>query len=53
MWLKGDIVLTVGFARLRYLFRGWKDGERDYDLRVLDGETFDAVRRCVRAGLGL
>ena len=38
MWLKGDIVLTVGFARLRYLFRGWKDGERDYDLRVLDGE---------------
>ena len=25
VWLKGDIVLTVGFHRLRYLFGGWAE----------------------------
>jgi len=52
-WLKGDIVLTVAFRRLRYLFAGHGKGERNYDIRVLDRETFARVQRCVRFGLGL
>ncbi len=52
-WVKGDIVLTVAFHRLRLLFSRWNSGERIYDVRVLDGETFEKVQQCVRAGLGL
>ena len=53
MWVKGDIVLTVAFHRLRHLFRRWDAGQRVYDVRVLDAQTMSAVRSCVRAGLGL
>jgi len=53
MWLKGDIVLTVAFHRLRLLFSGKIGGQRVYDIRVLDSATMDQVRQCVRAGLGL
>lgn len=53
MWLKGDIVLTVAFHRLRLLFAGREQGQRIYDVRVLDTATFEQVRACVRFGLGL
>jgi hypothetical protein len=53
MWLKGDIVLTVAFHRLRLLFSGWNQGQRVYDIRVVDAATLEQVRGCVRAGLGL
>jgi hypothetical protein len=53
MWVKGDIVLTVAFHRLRLLFNGRADGQRVYDVRVLDPETLEKVRECVRHGLGL
>lgn len=53
MWVKADIVLTVAFHRLRLLFSGWQGGQRVYDVRVLDPETFAKVQDCVRAGLGL
>ena len=53
MWLKGDVVLTVAFRRLRLLFSRWEDGQRAYDVRVLDADTFEEVRGCVRSGLGL
>lgn len=53
MWLKGDIVLTVAFHRLRLLFDKWDGGQRVYDVRVLDADTFERVKECVRAGLGL
>lgn len=53
MWVKGDIVLTVAFHRLRLLFSTWADGQRQYDVRVLDEPTLERVRCCVRAGLGL
>ena len=53
MWLKGDLVLTVAFHRLRLLFSNWDGGQRVYDVRVLDGETMERVRECVRSGLGL
>ncbi|MCJ2110503.1 type II toxin-antitoxin system PemK/MazF family toxin [Methylobacterium sp. E-025] len=53
MWLKGDIVLTVAFHRLRLLFERWEGGQRVYDVRVLEPELFAQVQQCVRSGLGL
>ena len=53
MWVKGDIVLTVAFHRLRLLFEGHDQGQCVYDIRVLDPATLQNVRSCVRAGLGL
>lgn len=54
MWLKGDILLTVAFHRLKHLHTGeWNNGQRVYDIRVIDAETLERVRTCVRAGLGL
>jgi mRNA interferase MazF len=52
-WLKGDIVLTIAFHRLRLLFDRFDRGQRVYDVRVLDAATFRRVQACVRAGLGL
>jgi uncharacterized protein YifN (PemK superfamily) len=52
-WLKGDIVLTVAFHRLRLLFDGKQAGQRVYDVRVLSPDVFERVKDCVRAGLGL
>lgn len=51
MWLKGDILLTVSFHRLRLLFSRWNGGQREYDVRVLAPELLNAVKGCVRAGL--
>lgn len=53
MWVKGDMVLTVAFRRLRLLFSHWDHGQRVYDVRVLDDELLERVRDCVRSGLGL
>ncbi len=53
VWLKGDVVLTVAFHRLRLLFSRWNGGQRVYDVRVLDPATFARVQQCVRSGLGL
>ena len=53
VWVKGDIVLTVAFHRLRLLFSRWDAGQRVYDVRVLDPITFQQVQQCVRLGLGL
>ncbi|WP_425262486.1 type II toxin-antitoxin system PemK/MazF family toxin [Salipiger marinus] len=53
MWVKGDIVLTVAFHRLRLLFSHWEHGQRVYDVRVLDHATLERVKECVRQGLGL
>jgi uncharacterized protein YifN (PemK superfamily) len=53
VWVKGDMVQTVAFHRLRLLFSGWQQGQRVYDVRVLDAATLERVRQCVRAGLGL
>jgi mRNA interferase MazF len=51
-WLKGDIVLTVAFHRLRLLLDRSNSGQRVYDVRVLDAATFGRVQACVRRGLG-
>lgn len=53
MWVKADIVLTVAFHRLRLLSAGKVNGQRQYDVRVLDQATLDQVKQCVKHGLGL
>jgi mRNA interferase MazF len=53
MWVKGDMVMTVAFHRLKLLFSGKENGQRIYDVRVLDAATFQNVKNCVRSGLGL
>lgn len=53
MWVKGDMVLTVAFHRLRLLFSHTDHGQRVYDVRVLGPVTLERVRACVRSGLGL
>jgi|GEM_PF-2785242 len=53
MWVKGDIVLTVAFHRLRLLFARFEAGQRVYDERILDTKVFEQVQHCGRAGLGL
>lgn len=53
MWLKGDIVLTVAFHRLRLLFDSKQQGQRVYDVRVLEPSVFNDIKACVRAGVGL
>jgi len=52
MWVKGDLVLTVAFHRLRFLSRK-KGGKRIYDVRRLPPAMFDRVREGVRFALGL
>ena len=52
-WLKGDIVLTVAFHRLRLLLDRKESGQRVYDVRILSPDIFERVKECVRAGLGL
>lgn len=52
-WLKGDMVFTAKIDRLSFMFRRGPRGERIRDARALDAETFEKVRACVRAGLGL
>jgi uncharacterized protein YifN (PemK superfamily) len=53
MWVKGDVVLTVAFHRLRFLFSRWDDGKRVYDIRVLSNADLSRVRECVRHGIGV
>jgi uncharacterized protein YifN (PemK superfamily) len=53
MWAKADMVLTVAFHRLRLFHTTDPQGGRRYDTRVLDAGTFERLKACVRAGLGL
>jgi uncharacterized protein YifN (PemK superfamily) len=54
VWVKGDMINTVGFHRLD-LFRLGKDaeGSQNYLLEPLPDDVLTEVRGCVLAGLGL
>jgi len=54
IWVKGDMVVAVGFHRLDF-FRSGKDrsGKRIYRYDPLSSEDLRKVRRCVLAVLGL
>jgi uncharacterized protein YifN (PemK superfamily) len=53
-WIKGDMVVSVGFHRLDF-FRYGKDwlGKRVYRYEILPPEDLKAIRCCVLSGLGL
>jgi mRNA interferase MazF len=54
MWVKGDMVLTVAFHRLRHLHNGKdEEGRRIYDIRCLEDDVFLEIQRCVARGLGM
>jgi len=54
VWVKGDMVYSIGFHRLNLLRIG-KDqaGKRVYRMDTLSAEQMKVVRRCVLRGLGL
>jgi mRNA interferase MazF len=54
VWVKGDMVYSVGFHRLD-LVRIGKDrtGKRQYRMDTLSSEQMKSVRCCVLRGLGL
>jgi mRNA interferase MazF len=54
VWVKGDMIYSVGFHRLNLLRIG-KDqaGKRVYRMDTLSAEQMKVVRRCVLRGLGL
>ena len=51
-WVKGDIVLTIAFHRLRLLFDRWNSGQRVYDIRVLTQRPSEGSRRASARALG-
>ncbi len=54
VWLKGDMLYTVSFARLDLIRCGKrKDGSRIYLYAPLDKRTLIEIERCVLRGLGL
>lgn len=54
MWIKGDMVYSVGFHRLDFIRRG-KDqiGKRMYDYRVLNNSQIREVRSCLLRSLAM
>jgi mRNA interferase MazF len=53
VWIKGDMVNTVGFHRLNFIVTRILGGRRQYHYTPLDQEQFKIAQRCVLAGLGL
>lgn len=53
-WVKGDMIATVGFHRLRLPFSGKAgDGKRAYIKRVIIGDDFRNIQKCVLNAIGL
>lgn len=54
MWVKGDMICSVAFARLSLPFAG-KDGngKRIYDVRHVSDDDLKRVTVCVLNGMGL
>lgn len=53
MWVKADMIMTVAFHRLKLLHAGrGPDGDRLYDIRVVDEEKMAEIRQCIRNALG-
>jgi mRNA interferase MazF len=55
MWVKADMILTVAFHRLAllHLKSRAQNGERQYDVRVLDAEKMAEIHACIRFALGM
>lgn len=53
VWLKGDMIYSVGFHRCSLVRLGKQGGRRVYQTEALPGDLFRRVRSCVLHGLGL
>ena len=53
MWVKADMVYTMGFHRLNLPFYKSEDGKRVYVQHELSPEHLHQVRLCMLEGLGL
>lgn len=53
-WVKADMVYTVAFHRLYLPFDGKNaQGQRNYDVRVIDKADLIKIQQCMLHGLGL
>lgn len=54
MWVKGDMLYSVGFHRLNFI-RAGKDstGKREYYYNILSSDQLKVIQSCVLHGLGL
>lgn len=54
-WVKGDLISTVGYARLSLPFGGEKDaqGKRIYDQRVVSAHDLEEIQACIRRALNM
>jgi mRNA interferase MazF len=54
LWVKGDMVNTVGFHRLNLLrFEKKQNGTRSYYLSTLSNDQLKTVQSCILHGIGL
>ncbi|HYD44716.1 MAG TPA: type II toxin-antitoxin system PemK/MazF family toxin [Phenylobacterium sp.] len=54
VWVKGDMVATVGFHRLDFISLGKsKSGKRRYYYSTLSAQNLTRIRACVLHGIGL
>lgn len=54
MWVKGDMVYSVGFHRLDLLRQGRREnGKRNYIIRCLSQDQITEVRKCFLRSIGL
>lgn len=52
-WVKGDLIYTVGFARLSPVSIRVAGGRRDYYRKKLNDERMREIRACVLHGLAM
>lgn len=53
LWVKGDMVNTVGFHRLNFIKTGNINGKRQYYYSMLKAEQIKLVQECVLKAIGL
>lgn len=53
VWVKGDMIYSVGFHRLDFIRLGRDDGKRVYRYEPLSAEIIKKIRECVLRGLGM
>jgi mRNA interferase MazF len=54
IWVKGDMIYSVGFHRLNLIRLGkQRDGKRIYRMDTITGEQMKQVKCCVLRGLGM
>jgi mRNA interferase MazF len=54
IWVKGDMIYSIGFHRLDLIRLGKdRDGQRIYRMNTIDDDEMKKVKCCVLSGLGM